>query len=556
MSVAKDKIKLNDVWYFLFVGIFCACIVMYSRYTFNLDDIWNWLNIFNKEPILDGYRPSIGRFNPLYDVDINFFMQFVANPYFYFALNAIEVFIIAFLVRKMIKYSSVSIVGGGNNLLALFAIGVLFLNPGFVTVMVGICYPERLEILFLCGFLVASYRFYESYKLKYAIIGVICANMALYLKEPVFLIIGSFGALHLIISLAKRQKIQKIFWLYHLVLVISACVFIGIYLFHILPQIDSAYDRLDSLSLTQTQRLLLTLKGYGNFVINDSWVMILMAFVGFMRVIELIKAKSFAILHPFWDSALVGAILYVLAFLKLGIFETYYLLPSYFVGFGSVIYIVCSWQIHKKLYLMTKVLIALCACIWLLSALPQAITQFVWLKTTGTTFHDTLEFMSSYVNKQDKRVRIYFDGIGQNRVTYNTWYVEYFIRYLEELYKSTNFDVLNKEIQDDKNIPLNPESRYLFKSLIHQIPPQKGDIIILTNATNKNANISYIDSMKEHYKLIYQTHRFGIPYFGLKPFIKYLMCKQNEQNCLLSNDSTLSQNLFKLPINNYVFLVE
>ena len=109
--------------------------------------------------------------------------------------------------------------------------------------MLGICYPERMQIIFLLVFVLASLRFYQVAKCRYAWLGFISANLALYYKEPTFLMIGCFGFVGLCIAYVRG--LGRIACGYYAFLVASASVYLGIYLVAIYPKITKIYQRVE-----------------------------------------------------------------------------------------------------------------------------------------------------------------------------------------------------------------------------------------------------------------------------------------------------------------------
>ncbi|MGI0439967.1 hypothetical protein ACRE1S_05510 [Helicobacter himalayensis] len=102
-----SKIKKIDIWgliYWFFVLVFCVGMVVYSRYTFNLDDIWYWLDIYNSNTTTDsGYKPISGRFYPLAFLDIKLLAKISTSPYLFFTINATIVFAVAFMVLLILR---------------------------------------------------------------------------------------------------------------------------------------------------------------------------------------------------------------------------------------------------------------------------------------------------------------------------------------------------------------------------------------------------------------------------------------------------------------------
>lgn len=110
MDCAVLSKKYKIAWlYGVLLGFYCLGMVVYSRYTFNLDDIWMWLNIYEGKAIFNGYNPESGRFFPLASLDLNILMYFTNNPYVYFVFNAILVGYFGVLLWRILSI----ITGGG-----------------------------------------------------------------------------------------------------------------------------------------------------------------------------------------------------------------------------------------------------------------------------------------------------------------------------------------------------------------------------------------------------------------------------------------------------------
>lgn len=491
-------------------------MVIYARYTFNLDDIWMWLDIYNSRPIFNGYNPSAGRFFPLASLDLNILMQFSKSPYLFFGFNAFVVWLVGLAIWIVLQM----ILGQYVLWLRIVVLGIILFHPGFVTIMVGICYPERLQILFLCLFVLVNFAFLHRATFATALIGFISANLAMYYKEPTFLMIGLFGCFMLITSLYRHQS--KMIVVYYASLVVSACVYICIYLLLIYPKITKIYHR--ETFENAREEWLIVLKGLFNFVIDDVFLFVLLPSLVIYRVYLIMRKKSK--IDPFYDSFLICAMFYLATFLKLKLFENYYLMPIYIIGFGTTIYFLFVKNYIKLIFF--KIINIICVVVFMINTLPIGLNIFVYLKSEGVKFHSALNFINKEAQTKTELV-LYFDGNGENRKIHSSWYWNYFEEYLRELY-----DVHNVVLLFDEN---------KLKS---------GDYVLINSSMNKMVDSAYLASMNERYNLVYKSSAFGLPYIGLKPFIKATLGKNNKAIKEATYNNT---NIFRLPVHDYIYKV-
>ncbi|RAX54258.1 hypothetical protein CCY99_04400 [Helicobacter sp. 16-1353] len=550
------KTRKNSFWnyaFYAFILSYCLCIVIYSRYAFNLDDALWWLDIYHNIPITNGINLGIGRFYPLAFSDLNMLMQISHSPYLFFGYHAIITLFIALLFWNFLKNALPN-----SPFIRFIICFICFLNMGFVTIMVGICYPESPLCFALVLFVFMSYKIYKSEnRAIFFILGILAANMAIYLKEPSFLAIGAFGFLNIIYMYASK-KINRIYFIYCILLLVSALIFVVIYTLYVMPNVESSYEEVafNKANLSFYNYAIFLIKGLFNFILNDAFIVILLPFITLCRIYSTIKSKSLDSIAIFWDSLLVGGILYFAVYIKLQLFTSYYLVPIYFIVAGSVVYYLGKYLRYK----IAKLIFGFCMILYITNVLPQSIWTFMSLKSQGVAFHQSLDFMAKYISQNSDKTRIYFDGIGRGS-GYNDHFWFYFIKYLEEIYNVSNFDVLSKEPnatsllqsplhwQNDKNSPFTIHNSTSVST------PKKGDIIILNQNSNKYIDSAYLQNMQEKYELIYKTNVVGLPYISLKMIIKYLMI--NLGNSPLAKDALSgNSNPFKLPINNYIYKVK
>ena len=223
--------------FIIFIAAYLGSIIIYSRYTFNLDDIWMWLNIYNKDLILNGYVPHQGRFFPLASLDLNILMQFSKSPYLFFSFNALVAGSIIILYYKLLNEINLS------SRIRMLVISLFILGIGFVTVIFGICYPERLLSLSILIFVFCSVLVTKNNNFKACIFGLLALNISLYLKEPVFISAFAFGVILIYGGFRDKNKLLKI---YGSLICISSVIYISLYFTLIYGKIESAYSRYNS----------------------------------------------------------------------------------------------------------------------------------------------------------------------------------------------------------------------------------------------------------------------------------------------------------------------
>lgn len=516
-------------------------MVIYARYTFNLDDIWMWLNILADRPILDGYRPHVGRFYPLAFMDLNILMQFFTSAYAYCFFNAIEVFVLAIILWKLLEtiFETYQITSRYKWIYIAILLGLL-LHPGFVTIMLGICYPERLQVLFLLVFVYATFKFYLTNRVLYMVVGFITANLSLYLKEPTFLFIGFVGLVNLVV-LVKNKSFNRSF-VYYALLTLSAMIYLALYMWLIYPHITNIYHR-----PILIEQIVHILKGIANFALFDCFIMILLPVLGVYRLYRIwYKKEKF---HGVFDTLAFGSILYILVFIKLQLFEVYYLIPVYAMSLSSIVYYMMTLKYIQNMFF--KFLTFICSLVFIIYTLPIGIYSFMWIKTEGVKFHQTLSFLA-HEAKNNPTITLYFDGNGRSRA-YNTWYWSHMARYLTEVYDVSNFDIKVKE-NDYQNIPTiqqNLDSPLTIYNSQDLDEPQEGDFIILNNSTHRYADSQYLEAMAQKYDLVYKSQAFGMPYVNIKSLIKYILGDSLQQKLVVGD-----QNIFRLPTSDYIYRVK
>lgn len=456
-------------------------------------------------------------------------MQISSSPYLFFSFNAIVVALFCLIYLKVLNLSNpLKIIN--KILIALFALSI-----GFVTVMFGILYPERMLLLYLSIFILCSYYVIYEGSRRVLVAGILFSNLCIYLKEPMFIALFVFGALIVYEGIRRRRGELK---LYGGLIISSSAIYALLYVLLIVGKRTRGYTRYTE----NTNVALETLRGVLNYALNDGLIIFFLTSVVVYRIYRVAFRKDKFML--FYDGLLLAGFSYLCVFVYLGIFETYYLLPCYvFSGVGLVYF--------YKSYIR-NIIIKICLVIglfgFLSSNVPSGIYTMINLKAMGVQFNEVLDFSSEYI-KQNPNTNVFFDGIGRGRELYAEWYAGYYGEYLNRIYKIYDFDILTNE-PNLKDIRLSKDSPYTYKNSMEVSEIQSGDLLILNNTTINNATKEYIASLQKDYTLLFKSDFSTIPYISLKPLLKYVNARYVKSNAEIFGH----QNIFRLPLESYVFV--
>ena len=488
-----------------------------------------WLAIYDKEAIWNGYSPNNGRFFPLASFDLNILMRFSSSPYLFFTYNALLASIFAFIYLKILNNTN-------HSILNLFIIAFFMLSVGFVVIFFGICYGDKSMIVFLSLFMLCTFYVIKNNNPIYIFLGILFLNLSIYLKEPVFIATFYIGFLLFL------QKAHKHLKTYSILIMLSSVIYCILYFMLIFNHIDKSYDRYTE----NSDIITITLQGIINYILNDGIIIFLIPVLFIYRIFKVfIKKEAFEI---FFDSFLSASFVYLCAYLALGIFETYYLLPCYIFGGASILYFLINQRYIK--FILIKIALILGLLGFFTSSLPFGIYTMINLKAQGVQFNEVLDFSAKYL-KQYPNTNIYFDGTGRGREIYAEYYVGYFAEYLNKIYNVKEFDI-KTNMPNLKDIKIDSKKAYTYFNSLDLHTPKSGDLIILNNTTTNKIDKKYMQDLKDKYTLIYKSNFPTIPYINIKSLIKFA-----NLNLTKSNHSLFGhQNIFRLPLNSYIFKVK
>lgn len=545
MEFKVAKTKVIEVCFYIFLFLYAFIIIVGANFSV-IDDHMLLSTLLSGEKWRLFVFPELGRFFPLNGYEYNILSSISVSPLFFYSYNAVQFLIFCLLMYKLL----LNLFGSEGKLISMLVILALVLTPGFATAWFRLLVGDRNAIFFLTIFIFTFLKFQKHQKVVYAVLGFISANIALYYKEPVFLLIGGLGLFHLVYGWRNLNVKQKIF---DVSLLLSALVFVLLYLFVVyFKRSGVLYGE------TNISPLIAFTKNVFNYALNDPFVIFLLFPLFFYRIYLLVKKRE---LHYVFDSLLFVSVIYSLVFFMLNMFAYYYLLPVYAFAVPSVLY----FWVNEKLYnrrTLFKILSIATGFFVLFSSVPTAIYFISHYKNVANNYQRTLSFLADYIHtehKKGKRVSVFLDGVNRNE---SVEIYESFIKYLEfKGLKPSEFDFKSNE--DDSGIlkffkSYISNNKALARYTVFQQPSKseirKGDLVILTPYTKHYISFDQreIKHLQNNYELIFRTYSYAeVPYLSIKTLIKYIF--RQYKSMFSDNRLMISENIFGLPLDFYVF---
>ena len=514
---------VRNKFFVLFVVIYCAILVAFSRYAPNLDDIWMWIRIVEgkMDEVYMGFRPQIGRFWVLGLVELPLLAKISTSPYLFFAFNALLFALFSAIFLKILNLSN------GKSALNALATALLSLSVGFVIVFFGICYAEKIQIIWLSIFMLCTFFTLQKPTPKNQLFGIIALNIALYYKEPTFIAAFAVGVILLISALQNRNgDLQK----YALCVICSSCYFVILYYWLVFGEIDKTYSALVAKGIFAL---------LWEYVKNDGIIVFCVGGMVLFRAYCVVFKREK--IEAFFDGFLVASFAYFGAFVVLKMYAPYYLLPCFVLGIPSLLYF---WRKYWR-NIFVKIILFLGLFGFFAQNLPSGIHKIIDLKAQGVQFHRTLNFVAQYLRENDG-ANLYFEGIGRGRQIYDFetemrpfWFAEY----LEKIHKISNFD-LRTEAPNGADFRPNVTGKYTLSNSDILSEPKSGDLIIVSNKSTFGDALRRANTKGE---LIFQSGFPTIPNVALMSFVRYFSAKWLK--------SEKSGNYFAKPLESYVFRV-
>ena len=495
-----------------------------------LDDSCNWLYRLKNEPF--SFLPATGgRYAPLNGFSQQIISYFSFSPIFFFLYNYIVGCISIIIILKIINNLSYDV--------RYVPLLIIFL-PGFSETYYSFYAGEPTIILFWCILLLYLYNIFlrnTSASISSFLIILIAANIALYHKEPGFIILIVFSLSYLFSYLFLHNKwrnvddifVYKIFIL--IALISSSIVYLIQYLFFSLRSFKTGYLISITPDCSLNGRVYYSFKALILYIISDPIITVILPLFFFLTFFIKSKTKLNenllyqSQLSLFYSCLSFSVICYLGFFLVLGIHAQHYLLPAYpfamipLAGYLQVFMPMIKKNFKRLLIFVPVVLIFILLVNSFISSINIAVNNKV-SSYNFMRYKDVLIQKIDNINlTENKSVNFYLPGKKDIGVD------EYRHKYILKF-----FDVDIDKIKFNYYSANQNWVEYSSASSTGKLI-KKGDILLIT----PNSTISQEEIMANLRELqlrkIMQTqsaYYFEIP--EIRHFLKFIMLKKNPKS--------------------------
>lgn len=527
--------------YFTLVALYALALLLYARYSLNLDDVWMWEMIKGRADIFHGLSKQAGRFFPLAGIDLSLLDKLSANPYLYYTFNTS-----LFIITAVALFCALRELGASRYAPFLM---VAFLNPSYMLIISSLCYPERLLCTSLALFLFALLHFMKGGGAASFITALIFANIALYLKETVFILIGGIGAGMVLAYLTgtMRTPHRRACALLGGALLGSALIFLASYLIY---RGGSTIGHVIWLKHLGGE--------YARLVLNSPVISLGILLIVVVCISSCIRERRL----PRALEYMLGSILvFVLSYAPITEAQEYYYAPAYIMGVPLLIYYCAGLlgllggqadkagqaghadKVDKEIggleatSLRPRGFVALATMVgllYLVQTLPGFVTTYGMCKLYPYAYYEMIDFMKE--RHLDGRSFAYYGLLDK----------------LDDGY-SVQFAKMALEFSLGKNLG-NDISLLSRQEVASGALP---DYLLLSYKTEKFITSADFKEIEKHYTLVYKSPLSGLPYLGLNVLLRYagylaryktpanFSARQYEKNA--------NGQLFNTPLHIYVF---
>jgi len=346
---------------------------------------------------------SSGRFGPLGGQEFNVVALFSNSPIAYYAFNVVELLLFAVIFVWILREFSTS------KSLIYLAGALVLLTPGFTLVFFKLLHVEKNVLFFLSLFFASYLLFQKRQQTIYFIFALLCANVAIYYKEPVFMAVATFAAGHLLLSWKTLHRNSK---LLDGLLIGSAVLYLGIYLITVVPSINPA----TYLSAATDSNILALVKTVANYALSSDPIptLVLMPLL-LWRMFRVFGGKDQA--HPVLDPMAAAGVAYTSVYFVLKLYGPYYLLPVYLFALPPILY---YFQKGTMRGVFWTVSFSITAFVLVMNAIPLAVHYVAYNKYLPINFNKTMDFLVEDINRHyaGQRLNIFFYGVDRGSHAY------------------------------------------------------------------------------------------------------------------------------------------
>jgi len=526
----------------MFVLVYAAVLLLNPSYP-EVDYEMLRESIWGSEATLPlAVMPEIGRFYPMFGQELRLVQWFSSKVIGVYVFYSIQFLATAWLLASLVQKT-----GAGARVSYLLC-GTFFLLPGSTNVWVGGAATERNIVFLLAIFFLCFMAYQETKHWSLLITGLVSANLALYYKETVCVLVGSFALVHLLLIWKTDDRRVKLF---DITLALSALIFLVIYALVVIPHRGSyLYGDSDGFSAWGLARVVY------NYLFNDPLIVLLLFPFAILRICNIVFRHHAA--HPVFDSMLVAGAAYLLAFLKLGMYATNYMLPAYVCALPAVAYVVLSENLIGQV--AWKRVIAAVVVLIVTSGVPLGLHILALQKYGPVNTVLTWNKLADEIKRRPAggRPSIFLDGVYRELTLHPPEFT-----YDRDAYFNFGMAMTRRgldPLQFNLKSDLPPKYPYLFpKSGNAAYPysvfsssetwkPEKGDFWVIIPSSTRHITPDYLALLQKDYELLYQTESLlAIPDLSLKTMIK------RSAMGVLSKSVVLDNNVSRSP-NYYVFV--
>jgi hypothetical protein len=200
--------------------------------------------------------------------------------------------------------------------LAAFALAL----PSVVLSFAVLSSAERDVVFWIACLALSVELFAGTRSVWWAIGAVLCAQFALYYKEPVFLFLLTFSVLRMVLRARRYGSVREAFrdaeTRLDLAIAAVSLAFVAFYAIVILSNSSLRYLAVTRISPLQTLRAYL----------RSDWLVWIFAVFTLVRMYRVLRGTAAPVL--LWDGLACGALAYFAAYLAMGMVSEYYLAPA------------------------------------------------------------------------------------------------------------------------------------------------------------------------------------------------------------------------------------
>lgn len=457
--------------------------------------------------------PELGRFYPLDGQEYNVISRLALSPVAFYIYNSGQFLLVVYLLLYLFQTFIFAGQKEHSSLSYLVILAIIF-SPGFINSWFRLLVPERSQFVFFLLFLSCYLKYQKNQNIFLLLIGIASANVGLYYKEPGFAMVATLGLSHLFFGRKQINSKQKLF---DILLILSAIVFISLYLTLVFP-----YKGAVRYGSVAHNPALVLVKNFVNYLLTDPLLILpLFTLVGY-RLYRIFVEK--AQIDELWDALLAASLAYVTVFFCLNMYAYHYLLPAYvFAIAGLLRYFIVEKYYQLKLF---RVVLTIALVMYFLNALPVGLGQLSFWKNVPFGFQKTLAFLTTYLEKSPERVAIFLDGVDRGNGI--------------EVYHSLSKYLLHEGIglnKFDLKSDLPRQNQLLFsegklKSPFTVFMDERarailsGDLLIVTPFACKLVDRLYLEELAREFELLFSFQPvLSIPEAGIKSAGKFIFMK-------------------------------